>query len=326
MTIHTKVQKLLVSRRSLSLEQRSYAVAHLEACNECTQADALFQANAQALAHLTSPEPPITLADAVLGRVAESRETREILVSPTNWISGQLPLKVQRAVALTIVLMLALIGGFSIAAAASSSVRGALQHALPFPLPGKSGAASNAQGEPVAIYPKPPFAVVYPQTVPPDMVVHFILEFSNGDPVGLEGSANCGSDEHAAVCLRNTEDTPLLVHIFPGMYMGYVSNLAQPIWKRNVDNVWLGMRTVPPRSRYIELDEWSNQQLPLSRYLHARIKGNQITVRQRGSTTTVFLVRSGTAIALRSNIGRQATLNCVATLRPIAIAGRTGYQ
>jgi hypothetical protein len=219
-----------------------------------------------------------------------------------------------------------LIGGLSIAAAASPSVRVALQHVLPFPLPGNAGAASNAQGEPIAIYPKPPFTIFYPRPVPTGMLIHVIIHFKNGTPVaGPTGGANCGLDPHPGVCAQRIANLSVLLGIFPGMKDSpYSSTLAQPIWKRNVDVVWFGMRTFPPRGGYIELAEWRNRALPLVLHRNAQINGHYAMVRKHGLFTMVSVVRDGTAVVLRSNMGREFTLRAAASLQKIAIAGRSG--
>jgi hypothetical protein len=74
------------------------------------------------------------------------------------------------------------------------------------------------------------------------------------------------------------------------------------------------------------LVEWSNRAFPLAGYPGAQASGDHITVRQRGSRTTVYLIRDGTAIAVRSNIGRKFTLACVTTLIRTQIAGRSGVR
>jgi hypothetical protein len=326
MTIHTNVQRLLVSRRSLSLAQRGYVLGHLENCKQCLEADALFQANAQALSCLHSLEPPAALEVAVLRRLSASRTSQRQRFSVMSRIPK--PSRLNRVVVLTMVSLVALLGGLSLATAASPSVRGALQHALPFPLPGSAGAVSDAQGQPIAIYPKPAFAIVYPQPVPTGLIVHFIMHFRHGTPVsGLSGAANCGLDAHPSVCARRMGTLPQLLGIFPGITVSpYFSTLAQPVWKRNIEVVWFGLRNIPPQSRYIELVEWSNRAFPLADYPGSQASGDHITVRQRGSRTTVFLIRDGTAIAVRSNMGRQFTVRFATTLDRIQIAGRSGVH
>jgi hypothetical protein len=104
----------------------------------------------------------------------------------------------------------------------------------------------------------------------------------------------------------------------------YSSTLAQPIWKRNVDVVWFGMRTFPPRGGYIELAEWRNRALPLVLHRNAQINGHYAMVRKHGLFTMVSVVRDGTAVVLRSNMGREFTLRVAASLQRIDVAGRSG--
>jgi hypothetical protein len=126
---------------------------------------------------------------------------------------------------------------------------------------------------------------------------HFSMHFSHGTSVsGPTGGVNCGLDAHPSVCAGRTENLPRLLGIFPGMKVSpYSSTLAQTIWKRNLDVVWFGMRSVPPQSGYIELAEWSNRAVPLADYTGTQPIGDHMTVRQHGSRTTVFVLRDGTA-------------------------------
>jgi len=212
----------------------------------------------------------------------------------------------RRVVTMALACAFAAIGGLSVAATSSASVRHALVQAIP-PL-GLPGVTMAHDGRPVSIRPGPSFEVYYPSSLPVDLPIVGSGQLPNS---GLTVGLNCV--EEAQICQQT--DTKLL-DLFPPPATGPSDWPAtiEPLAQRGIPVVWVGRHAIPPDQRSIQIVEWSVNAKSISEQPNTIIGGNPATVDRSGSETIITLKRGTTAIQITTNLGATSAESIAASL------------
>lgn len=221
----------------------------------------------------------------------------------------------RRVVLAAVLCLIVSLGGFSIAAAASPSVRTLLHDTFPFIPSGQSAAVMNVDGEPIQLQPVPPFRVFYPSSIPSELYV-----FGTGQLLGtgqdatdsISGGATCPPDVHRCPDLRNLH---LLTLFVPPDGSSGLPALLTPFQGHGVRAVWFGRHAVPPDNRFIQIVEWnatgsSTTTDDTSFDPHpSQVQGAQVTTMTKG----------GTKIRIETNLSESITQRIVDSLTLTAV-------
>jgi hypothetical protein len=181
--------------------------------------------------------------------------------------------------------------------------------------------SGDAHGTP-QFYPLLPFRVFYPNKLGglrfrvTQMFYHHAADAGYPTATG-GGGFTCPSSWSESRCLSvNTPELTTPFETSSGIPALLAAGLVDPSTTYPV-TVWFGFRdlTMKSTARMIQIAEWraSDRQFELQG-TPMTIQGITATVAVAGTTTTVFLVRHGTAILLSSNRGVEGTVAVVKQL------------
>jgi hypothetical protein len=258
--------------------------------------DTAARAIAAALAEHLTREVPATMD--LLPRVQQ-----RIVARQRTGVTGRggVPRRLRRGSLLALAMLLVLLGGIAVAAAAVPQVRETLQHLLPNN--GGVGIAESGDGADVALQPPPSFRVALLGYIPAGLTQRSTSYVPPNQPgtvqlpaiIGGGGPVTPGSTP----AYRPPDDLLLQLIALAGGKGAY--------WVR---------RSAPADDRYLDVTEVAmqpGQSLPPGEML--TVVGNHATVRTQGSVTTLTLFADGTSVTIETNLGRAEAVKVAERLR-----------
>jgi hypothetical protein len=225
---------------------------------------------------------------------------------------GRLTLGSARRIILVVATCAALLtSGLAVAAAASPSLRHFLQKTL-FAIPaGSAGAGIDAHGQPLQIQPLPPFPLFYPAWQPTGLLIRGVGQLHPSS--GAEGFGwryDCPAPP--AACPPG-----ITVFIPPHPAIGLPS-LLTPFQGTVTDVVWFGSHAIPPDRRSIQIVEWDAATSPVKSLPAAAVP----SLGSNEPETLLVLIRSGTTIAIETNLGSSVAQRVAGSLKPFTPSAR----